>query len=231
MTTRNGITYDKSDVLELIAPSFSGGIDEFDKAAASLPPLLLSKISGGLPPDVFSSRLLSLPEDLLSDIVGLLGPGDLSSFAFVNSACRQLARAKQFEHVTFDYLDNGPSTALLKEAIDCPKAALGACVRRLTIATEPVALQLRHDFNLLTLMDLSEAERERKLADAAHEFFNHYMIAVEFIIQSALPNVEVISWLDRGRIHPATARALLESNASMLKFGRVTIDAAVFSYL
>ena len=91
-----------------------------------------------------------MPAEVLAGIFNFLADGKLvltalAALAYVNSDCRQLARSCQFCDVNFNYsirpsdlitrilVQISPSNNATSKLSPC----IGACIRRITVATHP----------------------------------------------------------------------------------------------
>lgn len=86
-----------------------------------------------------------------------IASSSLASFAYVNSDCRQLARSRQFASIHLQYsLSNHDLLLKLVEErrqrqnkrSDGFSPSLGACIRRITVATHPGWVSYRHGVSL-----------------------------------------------------------------------------------
>lgn len=172
----DGPTWTWHHIFGLTMPSFSGSVNVYETGSRSRPPLPLDKLLEGHPPVAAESPLFArLPIEVLTHVLSFLPADALLSFAMVNSDCRQIARSVWFETVVFDYdFDSafGLSEVLGKE-LSPPR--LGACVRRLVVATNRGYFQWLHGIEMQSLQDLSEQEKERKLQTAADIYFGYYI--------------------------------------------------------
>lgn len=107
-------------------------------------PLAFDRVMEGTAVAARNSPLFNIPTEILTFIVNYLvtDKENLTSFALVNSDCRQLARSCQFRTVE---LDGGPRSyrilgILQREAVErrqncgyTRSLSLGACIRRMVV--------------------------------------------------------------------------------------------------
>lgn len=105
----------------------------------------------------------------------------MASLALVNRDCRQLARSRQFASIQLDYSDSSFAlitalTAAGKERSEnkgfSVSPSLGACTRRITVATHPGWVSHQHRITLdEDFAALEEAVQEARLEKATSMFF------------------------------------------------------------
>ncbi len=129
-------------------PMFSGLKDEYGKDIIPPLPLSIDRVMENQPLRS-TAPILQLPSDVLSIILSFVEADSLSSLSLVNSDCRQLARSRQFASICFDYsnqaldliellLDEKDSRSQSNNVSGGIGAAIGSCIRRITVATNPV---------------------------------------------------------------------------------------------
>ena len=223
-------------ILDLMMPMYSGDTkDEFGKELVPSRPLSFDRISEGRKP-VSESKLLRLPLEILALVVDKVPDASLASFALVNSDCRQLARSRQFTSLHFDYSDR--TLAMIKkfqeEAVErsnhdglTSKPALGPCVRRLTVATNPGWISYRHDVELSESFNaLPKNEQSKRLTTACNAFFGAYLTSIQDLLsnRTVLPHLELLDWEDRITLRPPFFNAIANSTIQHLKLYRVQVD-------
>lgn len=131
------------NILGLFMPMLSGGEDEYGKDVVPPLPLSVDRVMENRPLK-FTATLLWLPYEVLGNILSNVDPDSLGDLALVNSDCRQLARSRQFSSIYFDYSDSTVAliALLLQDKMSRNRSgntvgAIGPCIRRLTIATNP----------------------------------------------------------------------------------------------
>ena len=80
------------------------------------------------------------------------------------------------------------------------KLALGACIRKLTVHTDPEWITRRHNVELSQEFNaLSQNEKTRRMVDACDMFFGSYMAFIEKILahRTVLPYLELFDCEDR----------------------------------
>jgi hypothetical protein len=225
----------RRDILSLFIPTFSGSQDEFGKDIVPPLPLFYDRVNENRLPVASSaaSILFRLPIELLSSIIQLLSPTCLASFALVNRDCRQLARSRQFASVCLDYGNSsfGLLKVLLEEASERLRngltisPSLGACIRRLTVATDPKWVSHRHSIALdEAFTNLEESLREERLTEAKSLFFDWYIPAVQVVIANALPHLELLDWEDKIILPLSFFTRLAQSPVQHLKLFRIRFD-------
>ena len=220
------------DVLGLLIPMFSGSKDDYGKDV--VPPCLLSfdRVNEGRPPKS-TAMLFQLPFEILGAINQRLHPTSMASLALVNTDCRQLTRSRRFASVKLDYSDESMWLVqmLLKEGEERREnngltllPSLGACIRRLQIATDPQNVSSRHNIDLATLGDIGEDAKKQRLGNAHAGFFGSYIPAIQYILPHALPHLELLDWEDKISIPRSFFNALACSSIQHLKLYRISID-------
>jgi hypothetical protein len=226
-------------ILNLMVPMLSGGKDDFGKETVPPLSLLLDRVSEGLLPRSNAS-FFKVPSEVLADIVEYLDYQSLASLALVNRDCQQLARSRQFASVLLDYSD--ASISLIKklklEGEDRLKSphgvpsqpTIGACIRRITLATNATWISHRHGINLREDPDGEDQEKikalRKRIADGSQFFFNEYLPSVVSLLTSPaiLPHLELFDWEDKIVIPRYCLEALARSSIKHLKLYRVLID-------
>ncbi|KAG6997818.1 hypothetical protein G7Y79_00037g073360 [Physcia stellaris] len=164
-----------------------------------------------------------------------LPTSSLPTLALVSPDCRQLARSRQFCSVQFDYSNStlGIIRQLLQEGRE--RAAnggstltpsLGACIRRVQIATNSSFIVRRHNIALdEKFMALEPDTRQRMLDDASAIFYDLYMPAIETVIASkaVLPHLELLDSEDISLFPPSFFNGLACSTIRHLKLFRTGI--------
>lgn len=225
------------DIMELLMPMFSGTKDDYEKD--TVPPLPLSfdrVMEGRLPTS--TALLFQLPSEILPLILRYLDPSALANLALVNSDCRQLARSRQFTSIQLDYsnacfgliqllLNEGKERMSLAANFLTSLPSLGACIRRITVATHPGWLSSRHDIeNSEGFYALDEKVKAERLAIASQTYHVFYLTAIGFLLsnRSVLPHLELLDWEDRVSLPKVFYNHLARSNIKHLKLYRVPVD-------
>lgn len=224
-----------SNLMGLMMPTFSGTKDDFGKEVEDPIPLSFDRINEGQP---FSSDFLlsRFPIELVWHVIKLVPRGDLGNLALVNRDCRQLARSCQFATFKLDYSDStiGILGVLIKEheerSENCGKTtfpSIGACIRKITVATNPAWITYRHEIELseeYTALDVSV--RKARLDQACKAFFEEYMPKIGLVLSNTqvLPRLEYLSWTDRAPIDKSFFEAIISSNLRHLVLDRVSVD-------
>ncbi|KAG0128071.1 hypothetical protein HOY82DRAFT_671748 [Tuber indicum] len=214
---------DDNRVESLFVPILAGPKDEYGKNRTVTRPLFFDRVNEGFS-ITSTTPLFQLPIELLNDITTYLGADDLKSLALVDRDCRQLARSVQFSTVTLDYSfpKHTLIAALHKEAQErsvnngcLPQPSIGACVRRLIVATEPRHLSEAH--NVVERPDLVD------LREASDRYFSVYTVQIASAIASALPNLEELSLQDRAVAPEHLLGAIPASPIRTLKLGKISL--------
>jgi hypothetical protein len=226
-------------ILNLMMPMLRGGKDDFGREEVPPLPLLLDRVSEGLLPRS-NAPFFKVPSEVLAEIVQFLDPESLASLALVNRDCQQLARSRQFASVLLDYSDS--SLCLIQklglEGEDRSKSphgaasqpTIGACIRRITLATDANWVSHRHNINLLDDSDEEGEDKAKKkgkrMADASHLFFDKYLPLVILLLAwpPILPHLELFDWEDKVVIPRFALETLARSSVRHLKLFRVLID-------
>ena len=221
-------------LLDVLMPTFSGNKDEYAREAVPAVPLTFYQVSEGRLP---SSRtpFLQLPFEILAQIIQDISSDSLASLALVNSDCRYLARSRQFVSLRFDcsVATLGLVGALLAEAEDrldsghTKKAAIGPCIRRITVSTHPGWVALRHQVELSEeFTKLPKAERDARLKAGSEAFFGVYLPSIRKLIsdQQTLPHLELFDIEDNVTLDPAFFDDLTKSCITHFKLDHCSVD-------
>ncbi|PUU77719.1 hypothetical protein B9Z19DRAFT_1085626 [Tuber borchii] len=198
---------------------------EYGKDSVATRPLFFDRVNEGFP-ITSTAPFFQLPIELLNDITTYLGTEDLKSLALVDRNCRQLARSVQFCTVTLDYSVQKHSlvAALDEEAQGrsvnngwLPQPSIGACVRRLIVATEPGHFAEAHN-----IAEPRDTEDLRKIWNG---YFGVYTVQIGSAIAGAFLNLEELSLQD-GNVAPKhLLGAIPASPIRTLKLGRTALEA------
>ena len=224
-----------SDLMGLMMPILSGTKDDFGKEIEDPIPLSFDRINEGRP---FSSDFLlsRLPIELVWHIIQLVPQEDLRNLALVNRDCRQLARSRQFANVRFDYSDSaiGILGVLLKEHEERSEnhgktrlPSIGACIRKITVATNPGWITYRHEIELSEdFTQLDAGVRKARLDEACKTFFEEYMPKIGLVLSNTqvLPRLEYLFWADGAPVDKNFFEAIISSNLRHLVLRRVSVD-------
>lgn len=157
------------DILNVLMGMFSGHKDDYGSAIVPPLPLSFDRVNEGRPARSKAS-LLNLPIEIIGVILQWITPDSLASLALVNHDCLQLARSRQFASIQLDYSDS--TLGLLKKLQEegrqrsaspstMTSQSLGACVRRITVATHPAWVSHRHGFSIGDDDSMALPEEER----------------------------------------------------------------------
>jgi F-box domain len=225
------------NIMSLLMPMFSGNKDEYGKDAVPPLPLSFDRVMEGRPAAT-SAPLFGLPDEILSIIIQHVDHQSLKSLALVNSDCRQIARSVQFNSIRLDYGQQSWNLLyiLAKEAIErlsdtesgmTLRPAIGACIRRITVATNPGYLALYHKVELTEeFTALDKAIQDERIRDATKGYFDLYLGALEsaFSHPKTLPYLELFDWEDRCSPSPVFFNYLTHSNIQHLKLYRLPLE-------
>ena len=224
------------NILSLLMPVFSGGgKDDYGKDSVPPLPLSIDRASEGRFPNS-TARLLQFPPEIISHILGYVPSDSLANLALVNGDCRQLARSRQFTCVHLDYsnkslalIDHLHAEGLKREAIrDEPAGcAIGACIRRITVATHPGWVSHRHGIALdEDFLALPESVRDQSLAIASKAFFEFYIPSILRILANPriLPHLELLDWEDMIDLPRSFFNNLTCATSQHLKLFRAGIE-------
>jgi len=213
---------------------------EYGKEGVVTRPLFFDRVNEGFP-ITSATPFFQLPIELLNDITTYLGADDLKSLALVDRDCRQLARYRllvshrlscivvltndrsvQFCTVTLDYSVQKHSliAALDEEARGrsvnngcLPQPSIGACVRRLIVATEPGQFARAHNI-----------AGQRDLHEILNVYSSVYTVRIASAIAGALLNLEELSLQDRTVAPKHLLGAVPASPIRTLKLGRTALE-------
>ena len=214
---------------------FSGNKDDYRKEVVPPLPLSFDRVMEGRSPQS-AAPLLKLPFEILGAILQHVEPASLASLALASRDCRQLARSRQFASVQLDYSDSGQAliVALKEEGLvrannkgSTLLPSLGACIRRITVATHPGWVSHRHDISLdEDFAALDEKVRNARLALASDFFFDTYVPAIGRLLsdRDTLPHLELLDWEDRIVLPRSFFVSLVCSSIKHLKLFRVQVE-------
>ena len=217
-----------ADITDLLECRFRGSKDDYCKDVVPPDPLLFDRVNEGKLP-LSNSALFELPLEILAMVLQYLPTSALPTLALVNPDCRQLARSRQFCSVRFDYSNStmGVIRQLLREGREriangglTSTPSLGACIRRVQIATNPSFIARRHNITVdRDFMALDPDIRQRMQEDASAMFYDLYMPAIETVISSKaiLPHLQLLDSEDRSLFPPSFFNGLVCSSIRHLK--------------
>lgn len=223
-----------SDITDLVESMFRGSKDDYGKDIVPPDPLLFDRVNEGKPP-LSNSALFELPLEILGIILQYLPTSSLPTLALVSPDCRQLARSRQFCSVQFNYSNStlGLIRQLLREGREriangglTLTPSLGACIRRVQIATSSSFIVRRHNIAVDDdFMALGPDTRQRMQEDASAMFYDLYMPAIETVISSKaiLPHLQLLDSEDRSLFPPSFFNGLVCSTIRHLKLFRTAI--------
>ena len=221
------------DVFHLLIPRASADKDENGHDIVPPTPLAFDRVNEGRAPKS-NAPLFKLPLEVLGTISNYVPREASAAFAFVNRDCRQLARSRQFTSILLDFSDAsaGMVKKLLQEGIErrdnsnklTLNPSLGACIRRITIATNPGWLAHRHGLPYGILKKLGRTETRERVESAGRAFFGHYLPSIEVALRDALPHLELLDWEDKISMPPSMFTALACSPVKHLKLFRATAN-------
>lgn len=157
----------------------------------------------------------------MGQIMSYLGGSDLAALAMVDKDCRQLARTCQFSSVLINF--STASMALLNTLVSEARVrtsnpagphrwSLGACIRRMSIAVEDPP---KSD-------PMAWINREGK-GGKAGEYHRSHLIALEHVLQGAVPNLDFLDWKDKVSMIPSLATAIASSPITTLELHAVSL--------
>lgn len=223
---------DSEDVLDLLMPMYSGADkNEYGKETVPPIPLFFDRINEGRPPQS-NSLLFRLPFEILEEVTLYLSESSLSDLSLVSKDCCQLARSCRFSSVRFNY--SIPQSHLIEKLLEeaservvnngsTVSSSIGACFRRLQIATDAQWVSYRLDIGLEEVSKMEEVARKKRVREAYSLFFGDYLLAIELILIRALPHLEALDIQDHIPLPPSFFNALACSSIQHLKLFRVHI--------
>ncbi len=228
---------DSRHIMQLMMPRFSGSIDRYGKETVPPLPLSFDRVMEGRPPST-PAPLFGLPDEVLSIIVQYVDHESLKLLALVNSDCRQWARSVQFNSICLDYSPSslGVLRELLKEVevrisdtktgmTLCP--AMGACIRRITVATNPSLFGRYHEVEMDDeFRDLDVSIQAERLGNAAAGYFDMYLASLNalFMDPKTLPYIELLDWEDSSSPPQTFFKHLAQSSVQHLKLYRIPLE-------
>jgi hypothetical protein len=224
----------RSDMMDLMMPPFSRTKDDFGKEDQEPCPLSFDRINEGQP---FSSDFLlsRLPIELTWHIVKQVAKEDLRNLALVNRDCRQLARSRQFAMIGLDYSDQAISILdfLVGEYEERSKnqgktmaPSIGACIRKITVATNPRWITHRHKVEPSEwFFALDASVQQERLDQACQAFFGVYRPKLNLLLSNVqvLPRLESLTWADGAPVDSSFFNAVISSNIRHFALQRVPL--------
>lgn len=221
-------------ILDVMMPMFSGTKDDYGSEIVPPLPLSFDRVNEGRAP-VSLAPLFQLPVEILNLILQHVEHASLASLAHVSRDCRQLARSRQFASIQLDYSESSFDLVvkLMRESEErlvngryTRYPSLGACIRRITVATDPGWVTWRHGVSLGGLKDLEEDERNDCLTKADRCFFESYLASIQLVFscRATLPHLELIDWEDKITLSQDMFNGLACSAAQHLKLFRVSVE-------
>ena len=225
---------DNTGILSLLIGTFSGHKDEYRREKVPPLPLSFDRVNEGRPPSS-TARLFKLPFEILALMIQYVPAESLALFALVNRDCRQLARSRQFASVQLDYGDS--TWALIKKLLaeqherlsggGCTLHPLiGACIRRITVSTNPGWITHRHNVELdKRFTSLEKGERNAHMKAATDQFFDVYVPAIQVLLSdpNTLPHLELLDWEDKIALGQDFFSDLTRSRIQHMKLYRVNV--------
>jgi hypothetical protein len=225
------------NIMQLMMPMFSGTKDEYGKDAVPPLPLSFDRVMEGRPPST-PAPLFGLPDEILSMIVQHVNHDSLKSLALVNSDCRQWARSVQFNSICLDYSPSSWDLLYLlyhearernsyTKASTTSRPAIGACIRRITVATHPGYFALYHKVELTDeFTNLDQNIQDERMRDAAGGYFDRYLGLLDIVFSNpkTLPHIELFDWEDRATPPRSFFDRLPRSNVQHLKLYRLPLE-------
>ena len=221
------------EILDVMMSMLSGDKDDFGKDEVPPLPLSFDRVCRGHSQQS-TPLLFRLPTEILGMILQWVAPDSLASLALVNRDCLQWARSRRFASVQLTYSNGSLDLIrhLLNEASGHPAATssttpmpkLGLCIRRITVATNPAWVAVRHGVELRET-ELSEEERTKRMVDASSAFFGKYIPNIQRLLNPVvLPNLELLDWEDKIALSQSFFEALVSSRIKYLKLYRVKLN-------
>ena len=218
------------EIMSLMIGMFSGITDEYGHDLVPPLPLSLDVALENRPP-ASEADLLKMPADFLTRMISILPHDALAAFSHVNSDCLQLVRSLRYANVRFDFSRRSLSilALLFDEAKQrnrnnglAKRPALGACIRRLTIATCPGSFKI---VNRLTESDresLNDEQLEERMKKACELYFDYHLKAIEHIFNSnTVPHLQILDFEDKVTLPGSFYSALMGSSIQHLKLFRI----------
>jgi len=225
----------RPDILNVSVGKYSDTKDDYGSEIVPPLPLSFDRVNEGRP-NRSKAPFLNLPTEILGVILQWTAPESLASLALVNHDCLQLARSRQFSSIQLNYSDS--SLGLLGKFLEegrqrsaSPSAMtspyLGACVRRITVATHPGWVSHRHGsfFADDEFAALPREEQTKLMQKATTAFFDGYILSIQAVLNSmVLPHLELLNWEDKISLPPSFFETLALSPIKHLKLSRVAVD-------
>ncbi|CZR53424.1 uncharacterized protein PAC_03302 [Phialocephala subalpina] len=237
-TSFNSVTMPRSsdgrDILMLLMPMLPNGKDDYGSSIEPPLPLDFREILEGKPLSSNTCRLFQLPFEILSDIMRCIDHESLANLAPVNSDSRQLARSMQFVSVVLDYSEESRSliSILLKESEEriargnTRQPSISACIRRMTIRTNPYHLSNRHQIEISDeFMNLDEQTQAARQEDACRSYYDTYLRDIALLLANpkSLPYLDLLNWQDASPLPPLLLDNLTNTRFQHLRLNRVPV--------
>lgn len=171
--------------------------------------------------------LFQLPIELMEEIMKHVTSNSLRRFALASQECCQLARTQLFAEVILDY-SRSSIDMLHKLARECIERdrnggktklpSLGACIRRVTFATDPSWIDHRWHRGIDVRKDHTTQSKE-----AAEAYYKNYFSFLTHVLRNGLPNLESFGWYDRVVVDKDFFEALALSRVRDLTLSRISV--------
>ncbi len=191
-----------------------------------------------------TAPLFDFPYEILSMILQYIDHPSLSSLALANSDCLQISRSARFHSVCFNYspqswdLLHALSSESKERSLDknnkTSRPAIGSCIRRITVATDPGHLSAAHQISLSQEFNaLDKSVQDARLDDASHAYYTKYIGLLSAVLSDwkTLPHVELLDWEDRASPPRSFFDCLPESPIQHLKLYRLNLEEEYACYL
>ncbi|KAI0884509.1 uncharacterized protein GGS22DRAFT_188722 [Annulohypoxylon maeteangense] len=213
-----------AEILTLIRSQEAPGRDDYGKESKPPRAVLLDRIVSCNRVQVSGSQLLQLPTCILTDIADLLHAdrASLGALALVNSTCQQLARSSQFSEVTFNY-DHRSQCIIQKIAEEhttshiSQKAGLGCCVRKFTMTSTSRRTDTSGSLENMNQLELYKED---------NSYQGQPINLILSMLELAMPNLQVIEWLDDFQPNNHFLRRMMLSPAKSIKIGSLQMRTA-----
>ncbi|KAF2801322.1 uncharacterized protein BDZ99DRAFT_483816 [Mytilinidion resinicola] len=198
----------QGEALELFMPIFSGNKDDYGGGKVSPRPLAFDRLSEGRHSGS-TSRLLTLPIEILG-VFWAIFPA-YHCLPWLYPASRRLLSVLQSEGN--ERSENNGRTQ---------KPSLGACIRRITVATNPYWLTKRYG---ISSDDWGNEDKEVKAAvSSANRAYYRHVSGIGAAASSTLSYLELLDWEDKVTLPKSFFSAISESAVQHLKLFRTQVN-------
>jgi hypothetical protein len=228
------------DILRRGSGKFDDEKAEYDKEVVPPDPVLFfDRAMENRHPRTSNARLFACPDEIITEILSYIDDSSSSELALVDRDCQQLARSSQFSSIVLDY--SIESFQLLAKLVDeamerenedegfTTQPSIGACIRRITISSNPRWFAKEHGIALLrssAFDSLDEEEKMSRFRKASKRYYDVYLPIIEALLRCriAFPNLQFLDWRDSALLSPNFFNCFHKSEVKHLKLYDISLS-------